>query len=138
MLYAFDLFDNKKFSDSMKIFLQLDTDPSEVIKLFPELTSSPNKPTNEPSLPKSHQDDSGLLALIEYLTEVRQKVQKNNGTNGKTTESENEIDARIKRTNFMLETIDTTLLKCYLQVSSLNCYVDYFSFSDPFPLLSCT
>lgn len=119
MLYAFDLFDNKKFSDSMKIFLQLDTDPSEVIKLFPELSPSPNKPTNEPSLPKSQQDDSGLLALIEYLTEVRQKVQKNNGTNGKTTEDENEKAARIKRTNFMLETIDTTLLKCYLQVCAI-------------------
>ena len=36
-LYAFDLFCNFKFQESMNVFFQLDIDPSHVIGLYPDL-----------------------------------------------------------------------------------------------------
>lgn len=120
-LYAFDLFSNKFFKDSMKEFAKLQTDPCDVIRLFPDLwpqdslMSTPSKHTNASTaaarsiLPKLVDKDLelGLLALIDYLTEVRHKLQKDlHSSDAKTSQN----------TNRLFVIIDTTLLKCYLQV----------------------
>ncbi|XP_077303016.1 vacuolar protein sorting 39 [Arctopsyche grandis] len=158
MLYALDLFDNKKFSESMQIFLELDTNPSEIIRLFPDLSTT-NKPTADSSngtKPQNPELENSLLALTEYLRMVRQKVIiklnpkpvngetqkggvnqneavakhnemtsyqteteiKQNETTPKLTEAEiKQTEAMIKQNKLLLEIIDTTLLKCYLQTN---------------------
>lgn len=111
MLYALELFDNKKYSESMKIFRSLDTHPADVIKLFPDLSST-DKSDTDPSSSKTQDPDleSSLLALIEYLREVRLFIDKH------------------PQRHQLLEIIDTTLLKCYLQVIAIVYYGFYYSF----------
>lgn len=70
-LYAYDLFYSKQFQESMKQFLTLKTDPYSVIKLFPELLPSQSKNSVEQSSNLNDKEmETGLLALVEYLTEV--------------------------------------------------------------------
>lgn len=107
----------------MDLFLKLGTDPYEVIRLFPDLVT-PSTNTHElsepaPSLPKlqDHDLEKGLRALIVFLTEVRHKLmakdkelsKEKNGVNG-------EKNLTAVATEQLLKIIDTTLLKCYLQV----------------------
>lgn len=121
-LYAHHLFYNKRFQEAMDLFLKLGTDPYEVIRLFPDLAPSTNthevsEPTS--SLPKlqDHDLEKGLRALIVFLTEVRHKLmakdkelsKEKNGVNG-------EKNSYVVATEQLLKIIDTTLLKCYLQV----------------------
>lgn len=114
--YAIDLFSNKCFKESMREFIKLETDPCEVIRLFPNLF--PKDPIasklNQSSLTKSNLPaldgkdlEMALLALIEYLTEVRFNLLR---------EMQNAEQKSHKNSNYLLSIIDTTLLKCYLQV----------------------
>lgn len=76
-LLAYDLFANKEFHKSMKEFLKLGTDPYDVIRLFPDLLpqqatgSEPQETTGDLT---ERELEAGLLALIEYLTEIRLKM----------------------------------------------------------------
>lgn len=131
-LYAHHLFRNKNFREAMGQFLKLGTDPYEVIRLFPDLVSQPsnaNEPNEpEPNLPKLQDRDleSGLLALIDYLTEVRYKLindsqakekDPNEKIRGKVTSQGDKLkNITPIATEQLLKIIDTTLLKCYLQV----------------------
>ncbi|KAG8228284.1 hypothetical protein J437_LFUL006252 [Ladona fulva] len=115
-LFAFDLFSNKKFQESMKEFLKLGTDPCEVIRLFPDLMPqlTRNQINKGVSVEFEESDvENGLIALIEYLTEVRYKLlsesQNGNGQSSGNTHS--------KSTEQLLQIIDTTLLKCYLKTN---------------------
>jgi Vam6/Vps39-like protein vacuolar protein sorting-associated protein 39 len=137
-LYAYDLFINKQFREAMLEFSKLKTDPTNVINLFPDLL-----PSCEPSSTVSNKMSSsmpqtellreiskladkdlenGLMALIDYLVEIRQqiKVQSNAKSFGRNQKT-------------LLSIIDTTLLKCYLEtndsfVASLirlnNCHLE--------------
>ncbi|XP_024940137.1 vam6/Vps39-like protein isoform X2 [Cephus cinctus] len=132
-LYAHHLFCNKKFQEAMEQFLKLGTDPYEVIRLFPDLVpqSTNANEINEPitGLPKLEDRDleNGLLALIEFLTEVRHKLMgdtktKEKDKNGKIGERELVQGEKTKNmtavaTEQLLKIIDTTLLKCYLQTN---------------------
>lgn len=115
MLYAYDLFVNKNFRESMEEFLKLKTDPCEVIRLFPDLLpqdtskSQPNEVAPVKNLPKLVDKDleNGLLALIDYLTDIRHQIKKDMKPD----------KVYGKNTLPLLSIIDTTLLKCYLQVS---------------------
>lgn len=111
-LYAFHLFHKKEFHNSMKEFLKLDTDPYDVIRLFPNLLPQQARDTasstDKNTMKLEDRDlESGLLALIEYLTEVRSKL-----INKSTTKS-----SEVKSTQQLMQIIDTTLLKCYLQTN---------------------
>ncbi|GBP23493.1 hypothetical protein EVAR_12773_1 [Eumeta japonica] len=120
MLHALDLFDHKDYSGSMKEFIKLNTDPAEVIKLFPELEAKPN---TEPGKNKLQDKDleNALNALIGYLTEVRLKIfiddEKPNCSDKSECSSYNQDDMRQKNVMQQVELIDTTLLKCYLQTN---------------------
>lgn len=62
----------------MKEFLKLDTDPYDVIRLFPDLLPPQSNLNESPESSSGLSDrelEEGLLALIEYLTEVRHKLQ---------------------------------------------------------------
>ena len=142
-LYAYDLFINKQFREAMLEFSKLKTDPTNVIKLFPDLLPSCEPPsvTNKNmsssmtqselmrELPKLADKDleNGLMALIDYLVEIRQQI---NYTNDKTQSSAKSFGRNPK---VLLSIIDTTLLKCYLEtndsfVASLirlnNCHLE--------------
>lgn len=139
-LYAYDLFINKQFREAMLEFSKLKTDPTNVIKLFPDLLPTACEPQSNVSrsmsssmveselmreLPKLADKDleNGLLALIDYLVEIRSQVGKLQG-NAKSFGRNPKV---------LLSIIDTTLLKCYLEtndsfVSSLirlnNCHLE--------------
>ena len=96
-LYAFDLFCNFKFQESMNVFFQLDIDPSHVIGLYPDLLPTvfrnqlqyPDKVKVLDSsfmpyiyicfltkVPTMHGRDmeNAILALVEYLTQIRHRL----------------------------------------------------------------
>ncbi|XP_055309525.1 vam6/Vps39-like protein [Sitodiplosis mosellana] len=116
--YAIDLFANKIFKESMREFIKLETDPCDVIRLFPNLFPKDSVATklNQSALAKSNLPvlngkdlEMALLALIEYLTEVRFNMLRKMQNTEKKTHSKN--------SNYLLSIIDTTLLKCYLQTN---------------------
>lgn len=102
----------------MREFIELETDPCDVIRLFPNLFPVATK-LNQSTLMKSNLPaldgkdlEKALLALIEYLTEVRFNLLR---------QIQNaETKPNSKNSNYLLSIIDTTLLKCYLQVYILT------------------
>lgn len=141
-LYAYDLFINKQFREAMLEFSKLKTDPTNVINLFPDLLPScePASVANKMSssmtqaelmreMPKLADKDleNGLMALIDYLVEIRQQINYNHDK----VQSNAKSFGRHPKT--LLSVIDTTLLKCYLEtndsfVASLirlnNCHLE--------------
>lgn len=121
-LYAFQLFQEERFEESMKLFTKLSTDPAQVIGLFPDLLPGDYRNKIEyPSTPTELMGaklEKGLTALIEYLTQKRVDLmskdpsadmsQPSSIVEGSTTTSSSKQRAQI---------IDTTLLKCYLQTN---------------------
>jgi len=121
-LFAFDLFcQGNKFKDSLDIFYELEIDPSHVIGLYDgllphEYQSKLKYPDTLPIL-QGRQMENGLLALIEYLTQVRHKLNKS------ITPSELKylpmVDGvtTLQHKKQALLIIDTTLLKCYIKTN---------------------
>ncbi|EDW95878.1 vam6/Vps39-like protein [Drosophila yakuba] len=111
MLYAKELFTNKEFSAAMKEFENAAIDPYDVIRLFPNLVPEPKPGTEDITVPTSSTPaledgdlENAYLALIEYLAWARQReVVKLRDTKSSSKS--------------LLEIIDTTLLKCYLQTN---------------------
>ncbi|EDO34329.1 predicted protein [Nematostella vectensis] len=101
-MYAFELFCQKRFDESLQLFARLETDPTHVIGLFEDLLPSDFRkqleyPDEPPKLLMS-ETEKGYVALVEYLTQKQDiKAQKN-----------------LKQRR---QIIDTTLLKCYLQTN---------------------
>ncbi|XP_004082797.1 vam6/Vps39-like protein [Oryzias latipes] len=121
-LYAFNLFCQKRFDESMQVFAKLGTDPTHVIGLYPELLPSdyrrqlhypnPVPSLSGPELEKAH------LALIDYLTQKRSHLVKQlNDSDPSTTSPLMEGTPTIKSRKKLLQIIDTTLLKCYLHTN---------------------
>ncbi|KAK7506799.1 hypothetical protein BaRGS_00001650, partial [Batillaria attramentaria] len=117
-LYAFQLFCQHRFEESLKLFAKLGTDPSHVIGLYPNLLPQDyrNKleyPEKVPEL-EGQEVESGLLALIEYLTQKRNEVMKKDEV---ITTAIVEGNTTIRSKKQLSQIIDTTLLKCYLQTN---------------------
>nr|XP_021201535.2 vam6/Vps39-like protein [Helicoverpa armigera] len=106
VLYALELFDNKEYSQSMKEFFKLKTDPADVIKLFPELDCKSEDKEKKKLTGKDL--ENALNALIMYLKELRANIGVSPGPDEATNQ---------RNVTQQLELIDTTLLKCYLQVN---------------------
>ncbi|XP_045536807.1 vam6/Vps39-like protein [Papilio machaon] len=120
MLSALELFDEKNYAQSMKVFIQLNTDPADVIKLFPELDNKPG--AEDDGKLKGKDLQNALTALINYLVQVRLKfaeaVEKGNIDNAdKMTPGASSDITSHRNVTQQLELIDTTLLKCYLQTN---------------------
>lgn len=105
----------------MREFIKLETDPCDVIRLFPNLFPKDSVATklSQSTLAKSNLPlldgkdlEMALLALIEYLTEVRFNLLR---------QMQNTEQKSHKNSNYLLSIIDTTLLKCYLQVMKYFC-----------------
>uniref|UniRef100_A0A8C4R8C4 VPS39 subunit of HOPS complex n=1 Tax=Eptatretus burgeri TaxID=7764 RepID=A0A8C4R8C4_EPTBU len=121
-LHAFHLFCQRFFEQSMAKFSTLGTDPSHVIGLYPDLLPLDYKkqlqyPAELPQLMGSELE-RGLMALIDYLTQKRNHLVKH------LHDSEGGITApivmgvqTIRSRKKLLQIIDTTLLKCYLQTN---------------------
>ncbi|XP_026730982.1 vam6/Vps39-like protein [Trichoplusia ni] len=108
VLYALELFEMKLYSQSMKEFLKLGTDPAEVIKLFPELDGKTDDEKEKTKKLTGRDLETALTALIEYLKQLRADI----GFPESRAEG-----AGHRNVTQQLELIDTTLLKCYLQVN---------------------
>nr|CAG4642300.1 EOG090X0131 [Evadne anonyx] len=117
-LFAFDLFKKNSFDESLQLFLKLNSDPSYVIGLFPDLLPMDFRkqleyPETIPSL-QGRELEQAVLALIKYLTEVRNGLMnqnmKNTGNSGSIMDVSNVKASRRQ----LLQIVDTTLLKCYL------------------------
>lgn len=95
----------------MEEFIKLDTDPYDVIRLFPDLLpQQPNDPDTTPAVKLQDKDlENGILALIDYLRDVRRKIPS-------STENPNGSGSASKSALQLQQIIDTTLLKCFLQV----------------------
>lgn len=127
-LFAFDMFCQKRFDESLQLFAQLQTDPTQVIGLFPELLPSEFRkqleyPTPPPPLTPGELE-KGCLALVEYLTQKRndliKRAEKADTFKGRNKDPEELTEADIKAQKNILhrrQIIDTTLLKCYLQTN---------------------
>ncbi|PFX22208.1 Vam6/Vps39-like protein [Stylophora pistillata] len=129
-LYAFDMFCQKRFDDSLQLFAQLETDPAQVIGLFPDLLPSEFRklleyPAPPPQLTPGELE-KGCLALVEYLTQKRNELMKSSDKaesmqKGRLKDSaEDHSKADIKAQKNLMhkrQIIDTTLLKCYLQTN---------------------
>lgn len=122
---AYNLFSNKKFKESMQQFLKLGTNAYDVIRLFPELLPSQQQQQSGSNEQLDVTTDSltgrdleeGLMALIDYLTEVRLKLLGETQSNVNASGNLNERPAATKQTQQLLQIIDTTLLKCFLQTN---------------------
>lgn len=112
-LHAFHLFCKKDFKESMNLFAKLDTDPSLVIGLFPNLVPEKTRSKFEyPSPPPVLEDmdlKNGLKALSDYLLPVRRKLAPDN-------KEDQTVDNERSRQQ-LRQIVDTTLLKCYLHTS---------------------
>lgn len=121
-LYAFNLFCQKRFDDSMQVFAKLGTDPTHVIGLYPDLLPSDYRkqlhyPNPLPSL-SGAELERAHLALIDYLTQKRSHLVKQlNDSDPSTTSPLMEGTPTIKSRKKLLQIIDTTLLKCYLHTN---------------------
>lgn len=122
-IYAYDLFSKLLFKESMAEFSKLKTDPCDVIRLFPNLLTSGSTPASTPtsagivppSFPSLETRDleNGLLALIDYLVLVRFNVMKQMDTKSGSVSDSKQFGKNLSQ---LLSIIDTTLLKCYLEV----------------------
>uniref|UniRef100_A0A665WC49 VPS39 subunit of HOPS complex n=1 Tax=Echeneis naucrates TaxID=173247 RepID=A0A665WC49_ECHNA len=121
-LYAFNLFCQKRFDDSMQVFAKLGTDPTHVIGLYPDLLPSDYRkqlhyPNPLPTL-SGAELEKAHLALIDYLTQKRSHLVKQlNDSDPSTTSPLVEGTPTIKSRKKLLQIIDTTLLKCYLHTN---------------------
>lgn len=119
-LYAFELFCQKRFSESLSLFSKLGTDPAHVIGLYPNLL--PQQYRKDLSFLKDVPDlqgaenEKGIMALIEYLTQKRTEVMKDMSKDFQPTAIV-EGDKTTKSVKQTKQIIDTTLLKCYLQTN---------------------
>ncbi|CAL8274308.1 unnamed protein product [Merluccius merluccius] len=121
-LYAFNLFCQKRFDDSMQVFAKLGTDPTHVIGLYPDLLPSDYRkqlhyPNPLPSM-SGAELEKAHLALIDYLTQKRSHLVKQlNDSDPSTPSPLMEGTPTIKSRKKLLQIIDTTLLKCYLHTN---------------------
>ncbi|XP_070698619.1 vam6/Vps39-like protein [Pempheris klunzingeri] len=121
-LFAFNLFCQKRFDESMQVFAKLGTDPTHVIGLYPDLLPSDYRkqlhyPNPLPTL-SGAELEKAHLALIDYLTQKRSHLVKQlNDSDPFTTSPLMEGTPTIKSRKKLLQIIDTTLLKCYLHTN---------------------
>lgn len=110
--YAYHLFATKQYKESMSQFLILETKPYDVIKLFPDLLPASTPKASQPKL-SDHELEDGLSALIDYLLGVSFIfISKNK------TVKICQVRAKLPSVKSnLLSIIDTTLLKCYIQIN---------------------
>lgn len=122
-LYAFNLFCQKRFDESMQVFAKLGTDPTHVMGLYPDLLPTDYRkqlqyPNPLPTL-SGAELEKAHLALIDYLTQKRSQLVKklNDSDHQSSTSPLMEGTPTIKSKKKLLQIIDTTLLKCYLHTN---------------------
>ncbi|XP_028037182.1 vam6/Vps39-like protein [Bombyx mandarina] len=112
VLNALEDFDNKCYTQAMQEFAKLNTDPADVIKLFPELDG---RTDGEKSGKLKGKDlENALNALIPYLVELRRKIGKGSPEPNGSPPQEGTSQRNVAQ---QMELIDTTLLKCYLMTN---------------------
>jgi hypothetical protein len=116
--FAFHLFGQGKFKESIKKYRAVEADPLQVIALYPTLLPAEKRkevmskwPTELPPLAGKNMEQA-LHELVDYLNEIRRLVELGKGQNLPLPvrwEEHNE--------DIVLTLIDTTTLKCYLKTN---------------------
>mmetsp|Transcript_7714 Transcript_7714/g.10647 ORF Transcript_7714/g.10647 Transcript_7714/m.10647 type:complete len:888 (-) Transcript_7714:2-2665(-) len=126
-LYTYHLFCQGQYERAMEYFLEVDSDPFEVIGLFgttPQTSLLPrdlrpkyNYPIDIPPFTGS-QLDKAYQALIHYLQQVRNTTQVSFLRNSKSenTGSDNNNTEDYATCSDLLTVIDTTLMKAFIKV----------------------
>ncbi|XP_076052623.1 vacuolar protein sorting 39 [Oratosquilla oratoria] len=121
-LLAFHHFSCQRFQEAMNLFFELNTELLYVIGLYPDLVPEEYRsrlqyPSTPPVLLGTDLENA-LQALIHYLLQVRHQLVGGSGGVSKTGGLRStEGSVNIKSRHQMLQIIDTTLLKCYLQTN---------------------
>jgi hypothetical protein len=112
--FAFAQFSKKRFDAAMKTFSELQIDPPHVIGLFPDLLPVEVRKRYEYPMAIPHLEGAELETatecLIRYLTKKRSDMLN-------VEEEEMTDPVVLKQRTELSETIDTTLLKCYLKTN---------------------
>lgn len=145
--YAHDLFHRELYKDALELFLKLDISPLIVMELFPDLCDKAFleqdiSTTKVSSSVKNVETDVRITALIEYLIQIRRKINKRASTAGMTSRSSSgdlvsqaqqlsqspptsEDDYTLfshmkspRALERLKQEVDTTLLKCYLKTTN--------------------
>ena len=113
-IFGYDLFNKKQYAQSMKEFIGSDTDPYLIIELYPKLLEKSPDSFSIDNVDVEDREDykNSLIALVDYLSSVRQKIKVKS-----FSESTNDKDGT-KMVSNLLQIIDTTLLKCYLETNN--------------------
>ncbi|ODM93368.1 Vam6/Vps39-like protein [Orchesella cincta] len=114
-LFAFHLFCHKKFNPAMHHFSELGTDASHVIGLFPDLL--PQEYRNGIYYPSPVPEFRGLDLENGLSALVRTALM--GSSNQTVTDAASIVEGghTLKSKRELLQIIDTTLLKCYLQTN---------------------
>jgi tetratricopeptide (TPR) repeat protein len=131
-LQAFNFFCKKNFSEAIDLYSELKVDPSIIIGLYPELLpeefrSRLDYPSPVPIL-SGNELDEAITILVQYLVETRHQLHKSDCSKAQQSPSldqddnvgayEPEFSASPEFNRKKLKQIvDTTLLKCYLQIN---------------------
>lgn len=134
-LQAFDYFCKKQFAKSIDLYSELKVDPSIIIGLYPDLLpeefrSRIDYPSAVPPLSGSELDEA-ITVLVQYLVETRHRLHKSDGNKGQpspppeTDADEDNVGAYEPQMSAspefnrkkLKQIVDTTLLKCYLQIN---------------------
>lgn len=142
--YAHDLFHRELYKEALELFLKLDISPLIVMELFPDLSDKSFMEQDIPSNKvtpngKSTESEERITALIDYLIQIRRKINKRVSTSGITGRlSSNDLNIQTTTTSSapdddytlfshmkspralerLKQEVDTTLLKCYLKTTN--------------------
>ncbi|XP_065641872.1 vam6/Vps39-like protein isoform X1 [Hydra vulgaris] len=129
-LLGFSQFCQRRFEEAIKLFNSIDEDPSFVIGLFPNLLPKEfHKRIKYPSTLPNFSDgdiEKGLKVLIDYLTAIRRNAKQTQQSTVTSIQQSAVARSRLpsvlnsqqsETSKSFLCLIDTTLLKCYLQVN---------------------
>jgi len=111
--HAFAKFSMKHFEIAMKTFGELDgIDPTHVIGLFPDLLKPEVRKMFEYPVATPNLDGAELETALNFL--IKYLTQKRNDLGKRQESSDPNAQAQVLELN---QTIDTTLLKCYLKTN---------------------
>ncbi|PAV71973.1 hypothetical protein WR25_16663 isoform B [Diploscapter pachys] len=114
---ALNLFNQKKFKESFDLYAEIKSDVIIVLQLFPEFLPEKLQRNTVASDMPANDKKRALLALGDYLVQVRTDYacQLANYMKNKASGSVQLTGEQLSQLHTTLQILDTTLLKCYLK-----------------------
>ncbi|KAL6054782.1 Vam6/Vps39-like protein [Balamuthia mandrillaris] len=125
-LFSYHLFCQGHYEHAMEYFFQLETDPLEVIGLYPNLLPKGMREKYEQSYPMDipvlvgASLEKALAALINYLTQIRPSATASGNSSGAASSSTNPDTEEYSTVTDLPTIIDTALLKAYIKTDNMD------------------